>query len=53
MQNFDLYKFGIDNFRPSDGCNLHYRKFEIVQRTMFSNVVKIMIFISDVSYYIL
>ena len=33
MQNFDLCKFGIDNLRPSDGCNFALQKIKIVQRT--------------------
>ena len=31
---------------------LHYRKSKLCRRCMFSNAVKIMIFISDVQYYI-
>ena len=45
MQNFDLHKFGIENFRPSNGCNPALQK-------MYSNAVKIMIFISDIQYYV-
>ena len=33
MQNFDLYKFGFDNFRSSNGCNFAFQKIKIVQRT--------------------
>ena len=32
MQNSDLYKFGFDNFRSSDGCNFTLQKIKIVQR---------------------
>ena len=31
---------------------LHYRKLELVRGHMFSNAVKIIIFISDVQYYV-
>ena len=32
MQNFDLYKFGFDNFRSSNGYNFALQKIKIVQR---------------------
>ena len=45
MQNFDLYKFGFDNFRPSDGCNFALQKLKsCTEDTCF--------LISGVQYYI-
>ena len=52
MQNSDLYKFGINNFHSHDGCNSTLQKVKIVQGTHFSNAVDLMIFISDVQYYV-
>ena len=51
MQNFDLYKFGFDNFRSSNGWNFALQKSKLCRGHMFSNTVKIMIFISDIQYY--
>ena len=31
-KNFDLYKFGFDNFRYSNGCNFALQKIKIVQK---------------------
>ena len=53
MQNLDLCKFGFDNFRSSDGCNFTLQKIKNgAEDSMFSNAVKIIIFISDVQYYV-
>ena len=52
MQNIDLYKFGFDNFSSNNGCNSTLQKSKLYRGCMFSNVVKIMIFISDVQYYV-
>ena len=55
LQNSDLYNFGINNynFRPSDFCSSTLQKTKAVQRIIcFSNAVKIMLFISDVQYYV-
>ena len=29
-KNFDLYRFGFDNFRSSNGCNSALQKIKIV-----------------------
>ena len=52
MQNFDLYKFGFDNFRSTNGCNSALQKSKLCRGCMFSNTVKIMIFILDLQYYV-
>ena len=51
-QNFDVHTFSLDNFRARNGCNSALQKIKILQRCTFSNTVKIMIFISDVQYYV-
>ena len=51
MQNFDIQKFSFDNIRPSNGCHFALQKIKIRGWT-FLNPVKIMIFISDVQYYV-
>ena len=45
-------KFGFDNLQPIPVSSLHYRKSKLCRGHMFSNAVKIMIFISDVPYYV-
>ena len=52
MQNHHVHKFSFDNFRPSNGCNSALTKSKWCRGHLFSNTVKIMIFISDVQYYI-
>ena len=52
MQNFDIHKFSFGNFRSSNGCNSALQKTKLCRGCTFSNAVKIMIFISDVQYYI-
>ena len=47
-----IYKFGFDNFGTSDGCNSALQKIKLCRGCMFSNAVKIMMFISDVQYYV-
>ena len=50
MQNFDLYKFGSDNCRSSNGCNSALQKSKLCRGHTFLNTLKIMIFILDVQY---
>ena len=54
LQNSVLYNFGIKdfNFWPSDFCSYTLQKTKAVQRTFVPNAVKIMLFISDVQYYL-
>ena len=52
MQNSGLYQFDINNFGLVMVAVLHYRKSKLCRGCMFSNAVKIMIFISDVQYYV-
>ena len=54
MQNLELYNFaltvtivGVVMFAV-----LHSRKLKLCRGHMFSNVVKIMMFISDIQYYV-
>ena len=51
MQSSDLYKFGSNNFQSSDVCSYTLQKSKLCRGCMFSNAVKIMMFISDVHYY--
>ena len=53
MQNFDIHKLSLDNIRTSYGCNFALQKSKLCRGCAFCNAVKIMIFISDVQYYIL
>ena len=54
MQNSDIHKFSFDNIRLSNGCNFCITKKNqnSAEDGTFSNAVKIMIFISDVQYYV-
>ena len=52
MQNSDLYEFGINNFSLVISAVLNSRKSKLCRGCMFSNAVKIKIFISDVQYYV-
>ena len=47
MQNSDLYRFATNNFWSSDGCNSALQKIKLCRGHMFSNAVKIKIFISN------
>ena len=52
MQNYDLYKFGSNNFWSSYVYRIsNSRISKLCRGCMFSNAVKIMIFISDMQYY--
>ena len=48
MPNFGIYRYNSDNIRFSYG----YRRSKFCEGHMFSNAVKIMVFISDVQNYI-
>ena len=52
MQNSDLISLALTLFSLVMVEILHYRKSKLCRGHMFSNVVKIMIFISDVQYYV-
>ena len=55
MQNSELYNFGINcyNFQSIDVSSSTLQKMKAVQGAcMFSNAVKIIIFILDVQYYV-
>ena len=52
IQNSNLYKFGINNFQSSDGCSSALQKIKLCRGCMFSNAVKIIIFISNIQYYV-
>ena len=54
MQNSDLYNFGINcyNFGLGMFAVLHSRKLKLYRGCLFSNAVKIMLFILDVQYYV-
>ena len=54
LQNSVLYNFGIKyfNFQPSDFSVLQSRKLKLCRGCMFLNAVKIMLFISDVQYFV-
>ena len=54
MQNSDLYNFGINcyNFGLLMFAVLHSRKLKLCRQCLFSNAVKIMLFILDVQYYV-
>ena len=53
MQNSNLYiSLALTIFGLVMVANLHYRKSTLYRGCMFSNTVKIMIFISDVQYYV-
>ena len=54
LQNSNLYTFGINcyNIWPSVVCNSTLQKIKAVQRMLFSNAVKMMVFILDIQYYV-
>ena len=52
MQNFDLYNLALTILGLVMVVILHYKKSKLCRGHMFSNAVKIMIFISDVQFYI-
>ena len=52
MQNFDIISLALTILGLVMVAILHYRKSNLCRGCMFSNAVKIMIFISDVQYYV-
>ena len=54
LQNADLYNFSINcyNFGLVMFAVLHPRKLKLCRGCLFSNAVKIMLFILDVQYYV-
>ena len=52
MQNLDLHKFGLTILGLVMVAILHYRKLKLCRGHIFSNTVKIMIFISELQYYV-
>ena len=52
MQNHHIHKFSFDILGLVMVAILHYKRSKWCRGQLFSNAVKIMIFISDVQYYI-
>ena len=52
MQNSYLYMFGSNNVQFSDICSSTHQIIKLCRGYMFSNAVRIMIFISDIQYYV-
>ena len=54
LQNSVLYNLGIKhfNFGLVIFAVLHYRNLKLCKGCLFSNAVKIMLFISDIQYYV-
>ena len=55
MHSTALYNFNFKhcNDRFNCICNLQFRRIKLCREQFFSNIVKIMLFISDVQYYVL